>query len=85
MTLVCASRAEAELLFAVAQTGLRGTILLPTSEKECQRALQALNSRLEKGQVRLAELAEARAGTDKLREQVLDVLRRWFINGKPGL
>jgi len=81
--LVCDSRAEAELLFAVAQTGLRGKIFLPTSEKECQRALQALNSRLENGQARLAELAEARAGTDKLREQVLDVMRRWFIHGKP--
>jgi hypothetical protein len=81
--LVCDSRAEAELLFAVAQTGLRGQILLPKDEKECQRALLALNSRLEKGQARLAELAEARAGTDKLREQVLDLLRRWFIHGKP--
>ena len=27
--------------------------------------------------------AEMRAGTDKLREQVLDVLHRWFIQGKP--
>ncbi|MGE0126892.1 MAG: class I SAM-dependent DNA methyltransferase [Blastocatellales bacterium] len=83
--LVCASRAEAELLFAVAQTGLRGNVLLPVTEKECQRALQALNSRLEKGEAKLAEFAETRAGTDKLREQVLDVLRRWFIHGKPGL
>ncbi|MGH9752896.1 MAG: hypothetical protein ACREA2_08925, partial [Blastocatellia bacterium] len=81
--LVCASRAEAELLFVVAQAGLRGNIFLPTAEKECQRALQTLNSRLEKGQARLAELAEARAGTDKLREQVLELLRRWFIHGKP--
>jgi hypothetical protein len=81
--LVCDSRAEAELIFAVAQTGLHGKILLPTGEQDCQRALQALNSRLEKGHTRLAELAEARAGTDKLREQLVDVLRRWFIHGRP--
>lgn len=81
--LVCDSRAEAELLFAIAQTGLRGTVSVPASEKDCQRLLADLRARLANGQTRLEELSEARAGTQKLREQVLDVLRRWFIQGKP--
>jgi hypothetical protein len=68
---------------AVAQTGLSGGVLPPADEKGCELALQALNSRLEKGQARLAELAEARAGTEKLREQILAILQRWFIHGKP--
>ena len=28
-------------------------------------------------------LAKERAGTEKLREQVLETLYRWFIDGKP--
>ncbi|MBI1762776.1 MAG: hypothetical protein HYR56_15180 [Acidobacteria bacterium] len=82
--LVCDTRAEAELLFAIAQVGLRGEIVVPASEKDCQRLLTELKARLEKGQTRLEELAEVRAGTQKLRKQVLDVLRRWFIQGKPS-
>jgi hypothetical protein len=31
----------------------------------------------------LAELAEMRAGTDKMRDEMMVVLRRWFIQGKP--
>ena len=81
--LVCDSRVEAELLYAIAQADLRGAVAVPAAEKDCQRVLDFLKVRLDKGQIRLEELAEMRAGTDKLREQVLDVLHRWFIQGKP--
>lgn len=37
---VCASRAEAELLFAIARAGLHGPISVPASEHECRRLVQ---------------------------------------------
>jgi hypothetical protein len=81
---VCESRAEAELLFAVAQAGLRGPVSLPAREKECHQVMEALSARLEEGRAKLEELAGSRAGSDKLKAQVLEVLNRWFIQGKTG-
>jgi hypothetical protein len=81
--LVCDSRAEAELLYTIAQTGQRGVIAVPVAETDCQRLLDSLKARLDKGEKRLEELSEMRAGTDKMREQMMVVLRRWFIQAKP--
>src|ERR1035441_3675132 len=38
----CSSRAEAELLYAVAEAGLRGPVSLPDKEIDCQRVLRHL-------------------------------------------
>jgi hypothetical protein len=46
--LVCDSRAEAELLYTIAQTGQRGTVAMPVTETDCQHVLDALKTRLEK-------------------------------------
>ncbi len=79
---VCASRAEAELITSIARAGLRGPVSIPATEKECQQVSQSLENRLAEAQVKLDELAQQYTGTDKLREQVTDILRRWFIHGK---
>jgi hypothetical protein len=81
---VCANRAEAELLFDIATSGLRGPVSLPATEPECVKLGESLKGRLAEGKSKLKELAEQRAGTDKLREQVVDVLYRWFIQGRPN-
>jgi N-6 DNA methylase len=80
---VCNSRREAELLFTIAEAGLRGPVSIPESEGECSKLSRALSTRLSEGRIKLQELADARAGTDKLREQTVDLLYRWFIQGKP--
>ncbi|MBI3653752.1 MAG: hypothetical protein HY231_22190 [Acidobacteria bacterium] len=82
VSLVCDSRAEAELVFAITQTGLHGDISVPTNEKECSKVVQALETRLAEGKTKLEELAQQRAGSDKLREQMMNILYRWFIHGK---
>lgn len=81
---VCNSRAEAELLFSIAEAGLRGPVSIPDSEDECERFSRSLAARLFEGRAKLEELAHARAGTDKLREQTVELLYRWFILGKPN-
>ena len=80
---VCANRAEAELAFAVARAGLRGPVSLPATEKECWKLGQMLHTRLTTARSKFEELAQQRAGSDKLREQVMDLLTRWFVHGPP--
>ena len=83
VSLVCASRPEAELLAAIAQEGLRGPVSVPTTEEGCRILYQSLENRLSSARAKFEELAKERAGSDKLREQVVDVLHRWFIHGRP--
>jgi len=79
----CSSRAQAELLYAVAETGLRGPVHLPEGEADCQRVLRRLKERLADGYKRIDDWAEARVADDKLRAQVIAIMRDWFIHGKP--
>jgi len=79
---VCANRAEAELLYVIAREGLRGPVSLPATESECETLAKRLEARLAEARLKFDELAQARAGTDKLREQVVDLLYRWFIHGR---
>ncbi|MEW6209263.1 MAG: hypothetical protein AB1631_12905 [Acidobacteriota bacterium] len=82
ISLVCSSRAEAELVYAIARAGLRGAVSIPASEKESNRVLKAMESRLTEGRKLMEEMAGQLAGTDKLREQIAEVLHRWFVSGK---
>jgi len=83
VSLICESRAEAELVAAIAGAGLRGQISVPATEKECLSLTRQLESRLEVGTQKLEELAQQYAGTDKVRDQVTAILKQWFIVGKP--
>lgn len=78
----CASRAEAELLYQIAHEGLRGPVSIPSGEAQARKLLSELEHRLAEGRRKMIALAEERAGTEKLREQVVETLYRWFIQGK---
>jgi len=80
----CSSRAQAELLYAVAEAGLRGPVPIPDKETDCRRVLRHLADRLAGGRRVMDEMAETRAGDEKLKEQVAETLRRWFIHGRPS-
>jgi len=80
---VCASRAETELVYAIAHEGLRGPVSLPATEKACRELGRLLERRITTARSKFEELAQQRAGSDKLREQVVDLLCRWFIHGAP--
>jgi hypothetical protein len=81
---VCTSRAEAELLAAIAREGLRGPVSIPATENKCHALSRDLEKRLTTARSRFEEMAQERAGSDKLREQVVDLLYRWFIHGPPA-
>lgn len=78
----CASRPEAELLYQIAYEGVRGPVSIPRGEAQARKLLNEMEHRLVEGRRKMIALAEERAGTDKLREQVVETLYRWFIHGK---
>ncbi len=81
---VCASRVEAELIAAIARTGLRGPVSIPSKEQDCESLLASLETRLTNAASRFQELAQQYAGSDKTREQLVELLQRWFAQGKPA-
>ncbi len=83
VSLVCDSRAEAELLVAIAEAGYRGPISIPTTEEGCRILHQKLLDRLARARAHFEELARERAGSERLQAQIVDILWRWFIYGRP--
>jgi hypothetical protein len=84
VSLVCDSRAEAELLVAIAETGYRGPISIPTTEEGCRNLHRKLLDRLARARARFEELARERAGSERLQAQIVEILWRWFIHGGPA-
>jgi hypothetical protein len=83
VSLICDNRPEAELIAAIATTGVQGTVTLPLSEDECVNLLIDMHQRLEEGTEKIEQLAMERAGTEKLRAQVISILTGWFTHGFP--
>ncbi|MDP3000574.1 MAG: N-6 DNA methylase [Bryobacterales bacterium] len=79
---VCDTRPEAELLFAIAETGFHGPVRVPYSEIDCQALLSRLRERLAAGRRLIEEAASSRAGSDRLREQLARILMDRFIHGR---
>jgi hypothetical protein len=46
--------------------------------------LDRINLRMEKAAVRFKELAESRTGDERIRQQLMEVLERWFVLGREG-
>jgi hypothetical protein len=83
VSMVCDSRAEAELLLEIAEAGYRGPISIPTTEEGCRILHQRLKDRLTRARARFEELARERAGSTRLQAQIVDILWHWFIYGGP--
>lgn len=73
------------MVYAIAHEGLRGPVSLPATEKAGRELSRILQGRLTTARSKFEELAQQRAGSDKLREQVVDLLYRWFIHGPPAV
>ena len=83
VSLVCDSRAEAELLAAIAREGVTGPISIPTTEEGCRSLYQRLQDRLTRARAHFEELARERAGSERMQAQIVEILWRWFIHGGP--
>jgi hypothetical protein len=86
--LECQSRGQTQLVARLANLGLSGKVKLPADSSPCIKALERVNQRVEKAVARFKELAESRTSDERIQEQLMEVLERWFVLGreipKPG-
>ncbi len=80
---VCSSRAQAELVARLAQLGFRGEIETPDVASQCSEVLSELNQRLAEAQGEFETIASSRVADEKTRDEILQLLSRWFLHGKP--
>jgi hypothetical protein len=78
----CRSRGQAELVQWLASLGISGEVKLPAELDPCFRLLDRVNVRLDKARDRFRELAESRTGDERIRQQLMEVLERWFVIGR---
>jgi hypothetical protein len=77
----CASRGQAELVARLASLGVSGKVGMPADLAPCFKLLDRLNTRHDRAMARFRELAEKRTGDERLRQQMMDLLERWFVLG----
>jgi hypothetical protein len=82
------SRGQAELVVHLANLGVHGQVRLPADRGPCLKVLKRVDRRVERARARFKELAESRTGDERVRDQLMEVLERWFVVGrttaKPG-
>ncbi len=78
----CRSRGQAELVARLANLGIIGEVKLPADLDACFKLLDSINTRIESARGRLKELAESRTGDERVRQQLMEVLERWFVLGR---
>jgi hypothetical protein len=78
----CPSHAQAELIVRLANLGVSGKVKLPADTGPCFKLLDRVNVRLDKAFARFRELAESRTSDERVREQLAEVLERWFVLGR---
>jgi len=78
----CPSRGQAELVARLAELGVCGQVKLPCEHDACCKLVDRVDARLEKTRARFRELAENRTSDERVREELMEVLERWFILGR---
>ena len=78
----CRSRSQADLVLQLANLGVSGRLKIPGGTESAIDLLGLLETRLDQAKTAFSELVENRTGDSKIREQLLDVLQLWFVNGR---
>jgi len=78
----CPSRGQAELIVRLANLDISGQLKLPGDLAPCLKLLDRVNVRIDKAVARFTELAESRTSDDRMRQQLVEVLERWFVLGR---
>jgi hypothetical protein len=78
----CSSHGQAELIVRIANLGVSGKVQVPADLGPCLKLLDRINVRIDKAIARFTELAESRTGDERVRQQLIEVLERWFVLGR---
>lgn len=82
--MVCQSPGEAELVARMAELGVCGEVSVPKPDRDARKLLETLNARHEQAVARLRELATSRSADGRTQLEILELLERWFVLGKPA-
>jgi hypothetical protein len=63
---------------------LRGGRSVPNDEAACRKLLDKLNSRVEAATIEFDTLASGRVADSKLRAEIVALMLRWLVLGKPS-
>lgn len=77
----CQSRGQAELVVRLANLGIAGEVKLPAEFGPCVKLLDRVNRRIESVAARFKELGESRSGDERVQQQLMELLERWFVLG----
>jgi hypothetical protein len=78
------SRVQAELVFRLANLGISGKVRLGKEKRSCQELLTRIEDRVEKARSRFKDLAQSRTSDERLQVQLMEILERWYVLGKPA-
>jgi hypothetical protein len=78
----CQSRGQAELVAYLANLGISGDVKLPADLSPCLKLIDRVNRRIAVAMEHFDELVKSRTGDDRIRQQLTEVLQRWFVLGR---
>lgn len=82
--ILCNWREEAELVKLLADLGVHGTVNAPLDSDECASLIDRIEERIGTAKSRFEELASTRTSLEEKQKEVVDLLLRWFVLGRPG-
>lgn len=83
--IVCASRAQAELIARLAELGMRGDCRVPEQESDCREMLNELENRVAAARVEFETIASNRLSDEKAQAEIVGLMMQWFVHGKPAV
>ena len=78
----CQSRGQAELVVRLANLGVVAQVRLPADIAPCLKLLDRVDRRVALARARFQELAESRTGDERIQDQLVESLIRWFVVGR---
>jgi methylase of polypeptide subunit release factors len=81
--MICRSREEAELVKLLADLDVHGAIDVPAEAEGCEKLRKKIKEKIEVAKSRFEELANTRTSLEEKQIEVVELLLRWFVVGRP--
>jgi hypothetical protein len=76
------SRAQAELVFRLANLGISGNVKLPSNKESCLKLIEHLNKRIGDFRARRRELTGSRSTDERRQAEISELLEHWYVFGR---